>query len=181
MKKEKMTNKPDIVEIIITEGVELKKRGRYYWSLCPLHSERTASFKVDPDRQSFYCFGCQEHGDVITFIQRYKGLCFKDALAYLGINGKQKRNSNPREVKKRELIQEYRQWLDSYTNFLCDVLRRLDQAKLKAKTLKEIETMAFHYHSEPIWEHHLETLLGNDERAKFELYKELRYGKREIR
>lgn len=169
--------KPDIIDTLKVEGVEFKRRGINYWALCPFHIEKTPSFKADPERQSFHCFGCGISGDVITFIQKYKSLSFRDALAYLGINGnKRKIKPDPKVNRKRELVQEYRLWLDKYTDFLCDVLRRLDQAKLKARTMKQVEAMAFHYHSELIWEHHLEILLGKDEKAKFELYKEVRYG-----
>jgi DNA primase len=171
--------KPNIVEVIRNEGLELTRRGKYLKALCPFHSEKIPSFMVDPRRQTFYCFGCGSGGDVITFIEKYKSLSFKGALSYLGINGNtRKLKPDSLELRKRELVRGYRQWLSQYTDFLCNVLRRLDKAKLKAKTMKEVEAMAFHYHSEPIWEHHLETLLGNDERAKFELYKELRYGRR---
>ena len=55
--------------------------------MCPFHSERTPSFSIDPNRQTFYCFGCQDRGDVITYIQRRDSCSFKQALAVLGIKG----------------------------------------------------------------------------------------------
>ncbi len=76
-------NKPDIETILRNEGIELKLKGKSLWGLCPFHSERTPSFKVDLERQSFYCFGCGSGGDVIAFIQKYKGLSFKESLRYL--------------------------------------------------------------------------------------------------
>jgi DNA primase catalytic core len=168
--------KPDIVEII-SEYVPLKKTAQNYKGLCPFHAEKHPSFIVDPSKQNFHCFGCNEHGDVITFIQKYKDISFKDALAYLGIDKSKKYKPNPREIRKRELVKHYRQWLNNYTDFLCNVLRRLDIAKLKAKTMMQVEAMAFHYHSEPIWEQHFEILLSKDEIAKLEIYKEVMYGK----
>lgn len=169
-------NKPDIIDILIAEGINLKQKGTNFWALCPFHIEKNPSFKVDSEKQFFYCFGCHEHGDVITFIQKYKGLSFNETLLYLGISkSKLKFNLNPEEAKKRKLIKEYYQLLNNYTNFLCNILRRLARAKMRAKKIREVEAMAFHYHSEFIWEYHFEILLSNDERAKFELYKELKY------
>ncbi len=169
--------KPNIIDTLLSEGIELKQRGKDFWASCPLHQERTPSFEIDPERQTFHCFGCNEHGDVITFIQKYKGLSFKDSLCYLGIDSSRKIKPDTRVIRKRELIQQYQQWIDDYTNFLCNVLRRLDIAKMKAKTMKQVEAMAFHYHSEHIWEYHLDILLSKDEIAKFEIYKEVMYGK----
>jgi len=168
--------KPDIINILREESIELKQRGKYHWALCPFHAEKTPSFKVNPDMQQFYCWGCHEHGDVLSFIQKYKGLSFNAALSYLGIGKTRKIKPDSGEIRKNELIREYQAWLNSYTSFLCNVLRRLDLAKIKAKAMREVEAMAFHYHSEPIWEHHLEILLGKDEETKFELYKGFRYG-----
>jgi DNA primase len=170
--------KPDIITILQAEGIVLKQKGKNYWALCPLHTEKNPSFKVDLERQRFHCFGCGASGDVIAFIQAYTGLSFKNALSYLRIDGKSKPKPDKREIRKRKLLEEYKGWKDKYLNYLCDILRRLDQAKLKAKTMKEVEAMAFYYHSEPIWEHHFEILFGNDEMAKFELYKEFKYGRK---
>jgi DNA primase len=175
-----ISDKPDIIDTLRAEGFEAKKKGKYYWTLCPLHPENNASFKINPEKQSFRCFGCNEHGDVITFIQKYKDLSFKHALAYLKINDNGQKYFKPRqkETRKRELLREYRQWLSDYRDFLCDILWKLDQSKKKAKTMKAVEALAFHYHSAHIWEHQLEILFSKDEEAKFELYEELRYGRK---
>lgn len=56
----------DIVEFT-SRYTRLKKNGKTYRGICPLHQEKTASFYVYPESRSFYCFGCQTGGDVITF------------------------------------------------------------------------------------------------------------------
>jgi DNA primase len=56
------------VEVLERESVELKRRGKDLWGCCPLHKERTPSFKVNVERQKFYCFGCHRYGDVIDFV-----------------------------------------------------------------------------------------------------------------
>jgi DNA primase len=73
----------DIVDFI-TQYVEMKKAGINYSSCCPFHNEKTPSFMVSPERQSFRCFGCGEGGDVITFFQKIEGLSFPEALKILG-------------------------------------------------------------------------------------------------
>jgi len=73
----------DIVEFI-RQYLELKKTGINYSACCPFHSEKTPSFMVSPERQSFRCFGCGEGGDVISFYQKIECLTFPEALKLLG-------------------------------------------------------------------------------------------------
>lgn len=79
---EQVKSKIDIVEVI-GERVILKKAGRHFKGLCPFHSEKSPSFIVSPERQSFKCFGCQSGGDVITFLQDYDGMSFLESLEML--------------------------------------------------------------------------------------------------
>ncbi|MEA5051564.1 MAG: DNA primase [Oscillospiraceae bacterium] len=72
----------DIVEVIDTY-VGLKRRGRLYTALCPFHNEKTPSFTVYPDTQSYYCFGCGAGGDVITFIKQKENLEYIEAVKLL--------------------------------------------------------------------------------------------------
>ncbi|HTL30430.1 MAG TPA: DNA primase [Tepidisphaeraceae bacterium] len=61
----------------------MKKRGKDYVGLCPFHSEKTPSFKVDPVKQYFYCFGCKENGSAIDFVMKRDRVEFKEALQIL--------------------------------------------------------------------------------------------------
>lgn len=72
----------DIVGVI-SEYVELKKRGNGYVGLCPFHNEKTPSFSVSPERNTFHCFGCHEGGNVISFIMKYENLDFVSAVKFL--------------------------------------------------------------------------------------------------
>ncbi len=74
--------KTDINDIISTY-VTLKKRGSTYVGLCPFHNEKTPSFTVYPDTQSFYCFGCGAGGDAIGFIKKIENLDYMDAVKTL--------------------------------------------------------------------------------------------------
>ena len=68
---------------IIGEHVALKRTGANLKGRCPFHAEKTPSFIVNPDRQSFHCFGCGEGGDVFTFLMKYHQLTFPEALQEL--------------------------------------------------------------------------------------------------
>jgi DNA primase len=60
--------KVDLVKVV-SEHVRLTKRNRDLWGLCPFHQEDSPSFKVNPQMQSWYCFGCGRSGDVFTFVE----------------------------------------------------------------------------------------------------------------
>lgn len=72
----------DIIEVI-GEHVALQRAGVRYKGLCPFHAEKTPSFTVDRDRQFYHCFGCNESGDVLSFVMKYHNMAFPDALAKL--------------------------------------------------------------------------------------------------
>jgi DNA primase len=73
----------DIVEVV-GEHVQLRRSGANYKGLCPFHQEKTPSFNVNANRQMFHCFGCGEGGDVFTFLMRFEGRTFTDAVRELG-------------------------------------------------------------------------------------------------
>ena len=79
---EEIKEKVDIVSLI-SERIELKKAGRNFKANCPFHSEKTPSFMVSPELQIYKCFGCGEGGDAISFLQKYEGMEFYEALKYL--------------------------------------------------------------------------------------------------
>lgn len=68
---------------VVGETVSLKRAGTVYKGLCPFHAEKTPSFIATPDRETWHCFGCGEHGDIFTFLMRRDGLDFREALARL--------------------------------------------------------------------------------------------------
>ncbi|NCQ65860.1 MAG: DNA primase [Candidatus Pacebacteria bacterium CG_4_10_14_3_um_filter_34_15] len=72
----------DIVEIIGSR-ISLQRAGSYMRGLCPFHGEKSPSFFVDESLQRFKCFGCGESGDVLTFLEKYDGMTFAEALEEL--------------------------------------------------------------------------------------------------
>jgi DNA primase len=71
------------IEDLISRYAPLRRSGENYCAHCPFHEDRTPSFVVFPRTQSFYCFGCRERGDVISFLMRIERLTFPEALNVL--------------------------------------------------------------------------------------------------
>ncbi|MBM3590449.1 MAG: DNA primase [Alphaproteobacteria bacterium] len=69
-----------LVSEIVGKKVRLKKRGKDYLGLCPFHNEKTPSFTVNDQKGFYHCFGCQAHGDIITFVMETERLEFKDTI-----------------------------------------------------------------------------------------------------
>lgn len=72
----------DIVALV-GEYVTLRRRGSNFLGLCPFHSEKTPSFSVNPIRRFYYCFGCHQSGDAISFLRECNGLTFEEAVREL--------------------------------------------------------------------------------------------------
>ncbi len=74
--------KVDLVKVV-SEHVRLTKRNKDLWGLCPFHQEDSPSFKVNPQMQSWYCFGCERSGDVFTFVELIEKTDKRGALQML--------------------------------------------------------------------------------------------------
>lgn len=101
---QEVLDRADILEVI-REDLELKKSGTNWVACCPFHGEKTPSFVVSPARQTWHCFGgCQEGGDVITYLQKSRNYSFTEAVRYLAgryhIELEEKKES-PEEVESR--------------------------------------------------------------------------------
>jgi len=166
--------KPDIINIITREGVELKQKGVNHWGLCPFHSEKTPSFAVNPGKQKFKCFGCGVYGDVIDFIQMRYGLTFPEAKVKLGMEPDRKtRAMIEREKKQAKLVVDFRQWEARYSAYLGNAIRTTRDCLSKA-TEKQIEQFGYLYHGLTMWEHHLDVLTAGSDQDKFKLWGELK-------
>ena len=111
--KEAILHRTDLVALV-QEVVELKRSGTRFKGLCPFHSERDASFTVDPGRGRFHCFGCEANGDAIHFVRETRGLTFVEALRMLGercgVEVPEVQVSDEEEAARRER-KEHAEWL----------------------------------------------------------------------
>jgi DNA primase len=78
-KIEEIRTAANIVDIV-SEVVNLRKRGRNFLGLCPFHNEKTSSFTVSEDKQIFHCFGCHIGGNVFKFLMEYEKISFVEAV-----------------------------------------------------------------------------------------------------
>lgn len=79
---EEVRTRNDIVDIV-SQYVNLQKKGSNYFGLCPFHNEKSPSFSVSPQKQMYYCFGCGAGGNVITFVMEYENDTFPEAMKRL--------------------------------------------------------------------------------------------------
>lgn len=68
---------------VVSKRVPLTKKGQNYWGCCPFHNEKTPSFSVNEDKGFYHCFGCGEHGDIISFTMKSENIGFVDAIKEL--------------------------------------------------------------------------------------------------
>lgn len=92
----------DIVDIV-SETVNLTRKGSRYWGKCPFHQEKTASFCVTPEKNMFYCFGCNTGGDIFTFVMKRDNLSFPEAVETLALKAGIDRT---KKVTKQEFSQK---------------------------------------------------------------------------
>lgn len=96
---QQVRSRVDLVDIV-SEHVRLSKRGGRFVGLCPFHDEKTPSFGVSQQKQQWYCFGCQEGGDVFDFVEKIEKVQFRDALRLLAERvGVELKQEDPRAVE----------------------------------------------------------------------------------
>src|SRR3989344_7614227 len=117
---EEIKSRLNIVDII-GKRVTLKKAGRNFKGLCPFHNEKTPSFIVSPDRQTFHCFGCSKGGDVFTFVMEYDHVDFPEALEELasiaGVTLTRRITDTP-QAKLKEKIFEVNHLASEYYHYV---------------------------------------------------------------
>lgn len=115
----------DIVNYI-HQFVPLKKAGRNYKANCPFHSEKTPSFVVNPESQTWRCFGsCAEGGDIFSFAQKFHGWAFAEALDELGkLAGVQVREQTAQQKQQAARLDELRGLTQTTADFYYQQLLR---------------------------------------------------------
>ncbi len=141
---QQIKEKLDIAEFI--KGyVQLLPAGKNFKACCPFHKEKTASFMVSPDRQSWHCFGgCNEGGDVFSFLMKYENLEFYEALQILaekaGIDLK-KSSGGASEQRQYQILYEINLAAKNFfkNNLNTEVLKYCADRGLRKETIEEFE------------------------------------------
>lgn len=124
----------DIVRIV-GEYVKLRKSGANWNALCPFHKERSGSFYVYPGTASYYCFGCKEHGDVFTFVQKMESLSFPEAVravaTKMGIALPKREWSSPEEAHEASLRRQLLEVHEAATQYFEQNLRSPEAARAR--------------------------------------------------
>lgn len=104
---ERLRREISLSDLAMREGVVLQKNGNEWEGCCPFHQEDTPSFTIFNGKDGvprFFCFGCNERGDVIDFVEKLKGMQKRDAIKYLG-GGQSAPNVTPRQIKARDVYE----------------------------------------------------------------------------
>ncbi|MDR3582197.1 MAG: DNA primase [Candidatus Pacebacteria bacterium] len=133
---ELIKSKLDVVEVL-RGYLTLQPAGKNFKALCPFHGEKSPSFIVSPDRQTWHCFGCGLGGDIFSFVMKYENLEFGDALRLLAEKaGVELRHENPAEYRLTGLLYDLN---EASKNFFRKALAAAPVAKeyLKARGLTQ--------------------------------------------
>ncbi|OEH86171.1 DNA primase [Desulfuribacillus stibiiarsenatis] len=119
---EDIRNRFDIVEVI-SRYIDLKKKGRTYFGLCPFHSEKSPSFAVSSDKQIYHCFGCGAGGNTLSFLMNIEGWSFPETLKNLaeeaGINlPVQEDNHNQEDQQQRTRLYTSHELAAKYYHYI---------------------------------------------------------------
>lgn len=131
---EEIKSKLDIVDVL-QEYIKLTPAGKNFKALCPFHQEKTPSFMISPERQSWYCFGCSEGGDIFTFVMKIEGMEFIEALKLLAKKaGVQLKPQDPKIVNRKNRLLDINELAKKFYVYL---LKKLPAAELCRVYLRE--------------------------------------------
>ncbi len=135
---EEVRSRLDIIDVI-SKYVELRRAGRNYKALCPFHTEKTPSFVVFPDTQTWRCFGaCAEGGDVYSFLMKKNGWDFGETLRTLADQtGVELSPQTPEQAKRREENAQLYDLLNAATLYYMHLLRNAPEAEATRNYVSE--------------------------------------------
>lgn len=108
---------------VISRRIQLTKKGQNYWGCCPFHNEKTPSFSVNEEKGFYHCFGCGEHGDIISFTMKSDNLDFKEAIKELAdMAGIKMPEYKPKSKALIEAEENYFQITEKATQIYQDLL-----------------------------------------------------------
>ena len=157
---DKIKERLGIVDLI-GSYIKLERAGNSFKARCPFHNEKTPSFFVSPERDSYYCFGCGAKGDIFTFVEEFEGLDFRGALKVLAERaGVELVPENPKFRDEREkLFEAMEESAAFFEHNLSEASEAYDYLKKRGLSDKTIKEWRIGY-APPLWnnlENHLKT------------------------
>ena len=137
-------NKTDIVDVI-SKYVNLTKKGKNYFGICPFHDDHSPSMSVSPDKQIYTCFSCGASGNVFTFVADYEKISFHEAVRLLGEKvGIEVGKSITSDAKKDDYFDIYNMSNKFYQNSLFtnlgkNAIEYLEKRNIDKETIKKFE------------------------------------------
>jgi DNA primase len=170
---QEVKNATDIVQLI-SERRPLQRSGANWRGLCPFHSEKSPSFFVNEQLQRYRCFGCSEAGDVFTFLEKYEGMTFTEALQYLADRAGitlTKTTFSPQDDQRQRLL-EILNLTKEYYHYLLTEHKQGEKAreylKERGVTAESIKIFQLGY-ALPSWDGVLSYLHGKKKYAQADL------------
>ncbi len=137
---------------VVSSYLKLEKAGKNFKARCPFHTEKTPSFFVSPERESYHCFGCNKGGDIFSFVEEIEGLDFSGALKVLAERaGVEISHSNQKDQSEKKLLYEI---LDAAVLFFeMERLKRNDvEEYLRSRALTKETIQSFRIgFAPPLW------------------------------
>lgn len=125
---------------VVGRRVPLVKKGQNYWGCCPFHNEKTPSFSVNEDKGFYHCFGCGEHGDIISFVMKSENVDFKTAITELAAQaGLKMPDYKPKPAAQVAREESYYQIMSG----ACDIYQKLLFEPMGATALEYVRRRGF--------------------------------------
>ncbi len=126
---------------VLSSYIKLEKAGKNFKAKCPFHHEKTPSFFVSPERDSYYCFGCGASGDIFTFVEQFEGLDFSGALKVLAERaGVELKNVSYGDAEKNirlyALLEKAASFYETQLKSKSDVQKYLARRGVSEKTMR---------------------------------------------
>ena len=118
----------DLVSVIQSRGIVLKKSGNSLLGLCPFHQEKEPSLSVTPAKNEWHCFGCDKGGDVIRFVELFDQVDFKEAVNRLSVDSPDIRKRPSPKVSDRD-IPNYQQYIDRVAELYANNFIQTEKGK----------------------------------------------------
>jgi len=145
-KIEEIRTSASIVDVI-SEYIQLRKRGKNFIGLCPFHSEKTPSFTVSEEKQIFHCFGCHTGGNVFKFLMEYRKISFIESVQelaeHLGIKIEYDQSADTEQQSEQEILYDINTEAAKYylNNLLNDdegeeARKYLQERNIKLQTMR---------------------------------------------